>query len=283
MGACVVGFTWHSGQIMSEEHLDPSSSYAFDRECSRVLGLEPDHARFRPFDEGSGRTGVTWKSHIQGFGSQSVRGDYVRQLGAPPSWLDGCHPHHQHLLLRTALAWKRALPPDRPEAVTSPQGRERDYQIYGPPSAVAAPAPRWPATASLAEALPQLAERPELQGLLEKAFGAERAGRMLLMMRGGRFVGGDGDELHDFLADAILNDSVPVWTAENASLGIDGEDLCWPIEVQEFHGVFRVWSPEHDTTGPFLSLDEAVSFVLTNWPEVQGGSVVRKRKPRHGK
>jgi hypothetical protein len=256
---------------MNKANLDPSGPHDFVRDCSRVLGLEPDHVRFRPSDDGSGHAGVTWKSHIQGLGSQSVRSAYVRQFGAPPSWLDGCHPHHQHLLLQTALAWKRALPSDRPEAVAPPAGRERDYQVQGPSSAMSSPVPRWPAAASLAEALPQLAERPGFRGLVEKTFGAERATRMFEMMQGGRFVGDDGNELHDFLAEGILNDSVPVWTGESPSRGPDGEDELWPIEVQEFHGVFRVWSPEHDTVGPFLSLDDACSFVWANWPEARKG------------
>jgi hypothetical protein len=130
----------------------------------------------------------------------------------------------------------------------------------------------WPATASLEAALPRFAEHPEIRERLSKAFGHERTARMLAMMQVGRFSGEDGDALQDLITNAIANDSVTVWTTEHGSLGVDGEEVLWPIQVQEFCGVFQVWSPEHDETGPFLSLDEAVSFVLTNWPEAKRGT-----------
>lgn len=135
----------------------------------------------------------------------------------------------------------------------------------------------WPATASLEAALPRFAEHPEIRERLSKAFGHERTARMLAMMQAGRFSGEDGDALQDLITDAIANDSVTVWTTEHGSLGVDGEEVLWPIEVQEFCGVFQVWSPEHDKTGPFLSLDEAVSFVLTNWPEAKRGTPTNAR------
>lgn len=262
---------------MTELNQDAPVQHDFECACGYVLGLEPDHSRFRPLKPAGGRSRVTWKSHIQGLCTQSIEANCGLQFASPPSWLEGCHPHHRDLLLRTALAWKLGLPVVCPEAIAPAPGRERDYQIHGPPSSLTAPVRPWPATASLEEALPRFAEHPEILERLSKAFGHERTARMLARMQAERFSGEDGDALHDLITDAIANDSVTVWTAEHGSLGMDGEEVLWPIEVQEFCGVFQVWSPEHDKTGPFLSLDEAVSFVLTNWPEAKRGTPTNAR------
>ena len=258
---------------MSTESNSSNIHDAFVVLCGRVLGLTPDHGRFRPHVESYGRVGVTWNSSVQGMVSLLVRSRYVTRFGQPPDWIGNCHPHLEHLLLLASLHWDRPLPANRPNPITAPPGGERNYDILGPPKDLSV---RWPSTATESEVLPQLASTPSFAELLRKEFGVDRAENMLIMLCDAKYRGNDGAELRDFVADGMLNLSLAVWRAENPSLGIDGEEIAWPIEVQEYHGLFQVWSPEHDTVGPFLSFEDAQGFVFGNWTDVCNGRLVPK-------
>jgi hypothetical protein len=50
-------------------------------------------------------------------------------------------------------------------------------------------------------------ESKELKRSLHRRFGPERAAAMITMMQTGELVGSEGDELHDFLTEGLLNDA----------------------------------------------------------------------------
>lgn len=87
---------------------------------------------------------------------------------------------------------------------------------------------------------------------------------MRAMMLEGRFSGDSGDDLHDFLLDAIVNDSTTAWSGL-----INSGDEDWPINVQEYFGVFYVWSMEYDNVGYFLSKEDALSYVFSEGWDVR--------------
>jgi hypothetical protein len=108
-----------------------------------------------------------------------------------------------------------------------------------------------------------LAANRAVRRLLKATFGQPQLRRALQLLRAGRFEEGLGADIHGLLSDAIVNESVPVWTG---SLG-DGPE-AFPVEVAGWGGVFFVTSPEYDKFGYFLSVDDAVSFIHLNWDDV---------------
>jgi hypothetical protein len=110
----------------------------------------------------------------------------------------------------------------------------------------------------------KLAKSDLFQATLSKEFGSPMAQTMRAMMLEGRFSGDSGDDLHDFLLDAIVNDSTTAWSGL-----INSGDEDWPINVQEYFGVFYVWSMEYDNVGYFLSKEDALSYVFSEGWDVR--------------
>ena len=249
---------------MSLQPPDADSLKAFIAVCGRVLGLSPDPLDFRPHVDRAGRATVTWTSFAKGMGGQMVERDYRDRFGPMPDWTAECHLHHQHLLRLASIFWGQALPLAKPEVIAPPPGGEDDYRIPAPP--VVRP-PRWPAIASDGEMLARLASSAEFEQRLQREFGFDRAGSMRSVMIRANLDESDSSALMDFITEDMRNHSAVVWKTENSSSDIDGCEEAWPIEVHEYCGLFQVRSPEHDETGPFLSLEDAQRFVSSNWPD----------------
>lgn len=263
---------------------------AFVEACAQVLGKIPDESLFRPHTNSNGQQTITWNSYNKGMIGLMTERRYQDKFGDEPEWLAGCHLHHQHLLRQLASQWDVSLPAEKPATIDSSPESARDYRTPSPPcppqktppaatrSDEAIPEPisppqrptkqPWkatiPGTVELEQALAQLARSTHLRKLIRDEFGENRAKAMFAMMRKNSFVGDEGNELHDFLLDGIGNDSVTVWETVHTSLYYD-EEVDWPIHVERFHGVFQVWSPEHDHVGLFLDLEDAKAYVYANW------------------
>jgi hypothetical protein len=89
---------------------------------------------------------------------------------------------------------------------------------------------------------------------------------MITMIQTGEFVGSEGDELHDFLTEDLLNDAKACWRATSRSVD-RGETVVWPIEILERHGAYQIWSPEFNRAGLFLDLEDARAFVFQAWED----------------
>jgi hypothetical protein len=124
-------------------------------------------------------------------------------------------------------------------------------------------------------ALWQLARSTHLRKRIREEFGVDRAKRMTRMMDEGEFEGDDGDALHDFLIDGISNDAVLVWETVSVDSYYDNPEWEWPIYITRFHGVYEVQSPECDPAGIFDSLEEAKSYVYSNWANARPGYRVK--------
>jgi len=120
-------------------------------------------------------------------------------------------------------------------------------------------------TVDLLGACPTLARSRNVRELLKKHFGEDRAKVAIGMMRAGRLDGGFGDEIHDFLSDAIHNEAKVVWDG-----AIPGSEFEFPVNVNAFGGIFFVWAMEYDPVGYFTSRDDAVSYIFGEWGGVHG-------------
>jgi hypothetical protein len=110
--------------------------------------------------------------------------------------------------------------------------------------------------------MPILSTRVRALKMLMNHFGPGNWPAVLRMMSAGRFEGALGDELQDFLNDAVANEAVAVWDAR-----IDqGHDL-YPVDVVEFCGLFRVQALEYDPIGYFASKEDAIDYVRSVWGE----------------
>ena len=84
------------------------------------------------------------------------------------------------------------------------------------------------------------------------------------MMRKGKLTGALGIDVHDYLVDEIGNESRTVWNGL-----IPATHDTYPVDVNEYAGVFYVWAMEYDDVGYFLSLDAAKGYVYGNWEGVE--------------
>jgi len=105
-----------------------------------------------------------------------------------------------------------------------------------------------------------LVKNISVHGLLKKAFGSKNLPLVLEMMEAGKLDGDLGAGVYDFIADEIANEAVRVWSG---FIRLEHDD--YPVHVNEFHGVYWVWSCDGDSVGYFLSVDSAISFVRHNW------------------
>lgn len=113
-------------------------------------------------------------------------------------------------------------------------------------------------------ALTRLAENESFESVLVKEFGRPVAKAMHAIMKAGKFTGEAADSLHDFLIDAIVNDSTTAWSGL-----INSCDDDWPIRVQEYFGIFYVWAMEYDNVGYFLNKDDALFYVFSEGWDVR--------------
>ncbi len=111
-----------------------------------------------------------------------------------------------------------------------------------------------------------LAKSRAVQSLVKKSVGADRFSDALTLMKAGMLEGDLGADIHDLLADAIRNDAKVVWSDVIRQPHDD-----YPIQVNEFHGVFWVWAMEYDPVGYFLSKQDAVAYARSNWDVTEGG------------
>ena len=99
-----------------------------------------------------------------------------------------------------------------------------------------------------------------------KVLAKSRAVQALMLMKLGTLDGDLGADIHDLLVDAIRNDAKVVWSGLIRQPHDD-----YPIQVNEFHGVFWVWAMEYDPVGYFLSKQDAVSYARSSWDVTEGG------------
>ncbi|SRR5712692_5023938 len=125
--------------------------------------------------------------------------------------------------------------------------------------------PEWPdsGAVALAGTLSILAQSKKVQAHLSDKWGAERLESILAMMRTGTLQGTLGDDIHDFFLDEIENEAQTAW---NGSLsGPDGADDPYPVDINEYEGVYFVKDLEGDPIGYFLDIKDAKSYVDANW------------------
>lgn len=118
-----------------------------------------------------------------------------------------------------------------------------------------------PACIDLDKACEQLAKSKDVRELVRKTVGDASLEDALQMMHDGCLEGEVGATVHDLLTDTIANESETVWDGT-----IGGE---YPVQVNEYHGVYWVWAMEYDPVGYFTSKKEAIGYVQFNWDAVR--------------
>jgi len=107
------------------------------------------------------------------------------------------------------------------------------------------------------------------QKLLE-SFGPLDGASAIEMIRRGELIGGIGDSVFDFFSDEIENEAEEVWSATLYDpKDEDNPDTNFPVVIREYCGVFFVWALEYDNTGYFLSSEDALEYVMSNWDNVR--------------
>ena len=105
----------------------------------------------------------------------------------------------------------------------------------------------------LEDAMPLLADSPEVRECLRAAFPAYGDEPLKLMRR--RDLNTPlGYEIQTVLEDAIENDAEVVWSG--MTFGYEEEDE-YPMEIRHYGGVYQVWALEHGAEGYFLSFLDA--------------------------
>jgi hypothetical protein len=115
-------------------------------------------------------------------------------------------------------------------------------------------------TVDILGACPTLARSRKVRELLAARFGVAQAKAAIKMMRTGALPGAFGDILHDFLLDAISNESKGVWYGL-----MPGSDDEYPITVYALGSIFFVSTTEWDEVGYFTSLRDAVDYVFREY------------------
>jgi len=115
----------------------------------------------------------------------------------------------------------------------------------------------------LAEACVVLSKIREVQALIKRAVGTERLEEALSHMQAGSLDGEVGAIVHDLLLDAIVNDAHQVWSGF-----IKGFDDDYPVNVNEYHGIYWVWAMEYEPAGYFIDKEEAIAYARSNWDDI---------------
>ena len=120
---------------------------------------------------------------------------------------------------------------------------------------------------ALEGALRKLAGSETLEVALAEEFDTTLAKQMRSMMRSCEFSGDLGNSLHDYLIDALRNDSTIVWSGL-----IDSCNEDWPEDIFEYFGIFYVKAMEEDRVGYFFSKEDALSYVYSAGWDVRENS-----------
>jgi hypothetical protein len=104
-----------------------------------------------------------------------------------------------------------------------------------------------------------------VQSLVKKSVGAARFQEALILMKAGNLEGDLGNKIHDLLSDSISTEAQEVWSG---LIRLPHDDYL--VQVNEFHGVFCVWTTEYDPVGYFLDQDSAVSYARSTWDVSEG-------------
>ncbi len=118
-------------------------------------------------------------------------------------------------------------------------------------------------TVDLAEACKVLAKSDHVQRLLKEEVGGDSYAGALRLMEAGNLDGDLGATVHDFFLDAIRNDATTIWSGF-----IRDENDDWPVNVNEYHGVFWVSALEYDPVGYFLNSKSAIAYARSAWENV---------------
>lgn len=118
-------------------------------------------------------------------------------------------------------------------------------------------------TVGLAEACKVLAKSDYVQALLKEQVGSNGYVEALRLMKAGNLDGDLGATVHDFFLDAIQNDATTIWSGF-----IHDENDDWPVNVNEYHGVFWVSALEYDPVGYFLNSKSAIVYARSAWENV---------------
>lgn len=122
----------------------------------------------------------------------------------------------------------------------------------------------------LAGAGTKLASNRRARALLRTRLAETEFERAIALLRAGDFDGELGARVHDILHQEIHDNATDYWE------GTIGEGLYGhPVRVGGYGGVYLVWAMDWGVFGYFLSHEDAVSFVRSNWDDVSGGYVRR--------
>ena len=116
---------------------------------------------------------------------------------------------------------------------------------------------------NLEKVLPTLVKSESFHSVLRKQFNISLADQMVSMMRDGAFSGSAGDDLENFLVDAVVNDSEIAWSGF-----IKGSEDNYPVGIRSYHGVYYVWALEENDVGYFLDFESAKWYVEWNWNDL---------------
>jgi hypothetical protein len=108
-----------------------------------------------------------------------------------------------------------------------------------------------------------LALHPAVQVLIKQSISDDQYDAAIQLMRDGRFEEGLGWSIHDLLTDAIRNDAEIVWSGL-----IHGSEDDYPVNVNEYNGIFWVWAMEYDPIGYFTDKEAAIAYAMSTWEEV---------------
>ena len=126
---------------------------------------------------------------------------------------------------------------------------------------------------NLEKILPTLLKSGSFHSVLCKQFNISAADQMVLMMRDGAFSGSAGDDLENFLGDAVVNDSEIAWTGL-----IKGSEDNYPVSIQNYHGVYYVSALEVDDVGYFLDFESAKRYLDWSWNDLLMGECIQSPK-----
>jgi hypothetical protein len=127
---------------------------------------------------------------------------------------------------------------------------------------------------NLEKVLPTLLKSGSFHSVLRKQFDISAADQMVLMMQDGAFSGSAGDDLENFLVDAVVNDSEIAWSGL-----IKGSEDNYPVGIRSYHGVYYVSSLEEDDVGYFLDFESAKCYVEWNWNDLLMVEAIQSLKP----
>jgi hypothetical protein len=113
----------------------------------------------------------------------------------------------------------------------------------------------------LSEVAPILAKSHVVQTNLMQRFGVAKSWEVLQQLATGQLTGELGGDLHDFLADIIVNDAILAWQGYTIDPSDPSNDEShFPVNVMEYEGVYFVSALEFDKIGYFKSLQDAKSY-----------------------